>query len=477
MFEIDFTFLGILAFAVELTGVYSAIHAVMSARTPQGAIAWAFPLVLFPLVAVPLYWVFGGRKFEGYISIRRQTELDLNHIVEELSQYSEEFVSILDHHAEDFKVLEKLADLPFTQHNHVELLIDGQETFDAIFEAIEKAEDYIVIQFFIIRNDNLGCRLRDHLVKKLEEGVRVYFLYDGVGCYKLSREYLNSLTEAGAVVSDFGVSSGFRRRFQLNFRNHRKIVIVDGDTGFVGGHNVGDEYLGQNPDFGHWRDTHVRLTGPSVQCVQLAFMADWYSATGDAPKLNWTPQAAAEGDKDVLVVPSGPADELETCGMFFVHAIHAARHRVWIASPYFVPDEPVMCALQLAALRGLDVRVLLPANPDHLLVFLSAFSFIEETETTNVKFYRYQPGFLHEKVMLIDDDFAAVGTANLDNRSFRLNFEITIATLDLNFASDVKAMLKKDFENSRLTSAEEYHNRPWWFRVAVKVSRLMAPVQ
>jgi len=193
--------------------------------------------------------------------------------------------------------------------------------------------------------------------------------------------------------------------------------------------------------------------------------------------LNWDPEAADGGEQEVLALASGPADPFETCGLFFVHAIHSARHRVWIASPYFVPDAQVIAALQLAALRGVDVRVMLPEKPDHVLVYLSAFSFIEETEAAGVKIYRYQPGFLHQKVILVDDEFAAVGTANLDNRSFRLNFEITIAAADARFAAEVRAMLEEDFAACRLVKSEDLTGRSFWFRLAVSVSRLMAPIQ
>ncbi len=477
MDTLHITLYGMVIIFVELLGVYSAYHAVLYTRTSQGAIAWVFPLILFPWLALPLYWVFGRSKFEGYVSARREEDLNLRHIVDELSSYSEQFISTLSHSADDLRVLEQLAKLPFTKHNHAELLIDGEATFDAIFAGIDSARDYVLVQFFIIHDDQIGRKLQERLLAKLRDGVRVYLLYDGIGCYKLPNEYLRKLTDAGAEVSSFRTTGGFRARFQLNFRNHRKIVIIDGHTAYVGGHNVGDEYLGRDERFGHWRDTHVKLAGPSVQCAQLSFVEDWYWATHEAPTLNWTPQAAEQGDKDILVVPSGPADELETCGMFFVHAIHSARHRVWITSPYFVPDAQVICALQLAALRGVDVRILLPEKPDHVLVYLSGFSFIEETEPAGVQFYRYGPGFLHQKVMLIDEDFAAVGTANLDNRSFRLNFEITIAALDQPFAAEVKKMLEADFSHSRLTSADEMQDRPWWFPVAVKLSRLMAPIQ
>ena len=278
-------------------------------------------------------------------------------------------------------------------------------------------------------------------------------------------------------VSPFNTTKGLRNRFQLNFRNHRKVIIVDGHVAFTGGFNVGDEYMGRSTEFGPWRDTHIRVRGPAVQAVQLAFIEDWYWATHGVPELNWSPKRSNSGDKKVLVIPSGPADDLETCGLFFLHAINSAKRRVWIASPYFVPDPKVVAALQIAALRGVDVRILLPEKADHLLVWLSSFSYYGETERCGVRLFRYQPGFLHEKVMLVDEDVASVGTANLDNRSFRLNFEITLMVVDEEFAARVKAMFEQDFANSRVVEQGDLEARSVWFKFGVRVARLAAPIQ
>jgi cardiolipin synthase len=229
--------------------------------------------------------------------------------------------------------------------------------------------------------------------------------------------------------------------------------------------------------YGHWRDTHVRIEGPSALGAQLSFAEDWYWATERRLDLDWTPVPSADGDVPVLILPSGPADELETANLMFVHAINSARERIWIASPYFVPDRPVVTALQLAGLRGVDVRILIPDKADHLGVWLAAYSYLDESAGTGVDFYRYQDGFLHHKVMLIDDAVATVGTANFDNRSFRLNFEITALVADGDFAGEVERMLENDFAKSRLMDPGEYDAKPWWFRFAANLARLTSPVQ
>ena len=220
-----------------------------------------------------------------------------------------------------------------------------------------------------------------------------------------------------------------------------------------------------------------RIAGPAALGAQVSFAEDWYWATERWLDLAWTPVPSSDGDVPILIPPSGPADELETANLMFVHAISRAQERIWIASPYFVPDRPVITALQLAGLRGVDVRILIPDEPDHLGVYLAAFAYLDESGSTGVKFYRYQDGFPHQKVMLIDRSLATIGTANFDNRSFRLNFEITAVIGDEDFASKVERMLEADLSRSRLMAHGEYDAKPWWFRFAVKLARLTAPVQ
>jgi cardiolipin synthase A/B len=471
------TILGIVAVVAEIVGLVTAVQAVMEARTPEGAIAWALSLIMFPLLVVPLYWIFGRSKFQGYVRARRAGDLEIYHVLQEAARRAYQDGLLRQDLHDDRRVFEQLAKMPFLRSNRVDLLIDGEATFEAMYAGIESARDYILVQSYIVRDDRAGQDLKSRLIRKAAEGVRVYFLYDEIGSYPLSRRYERELAEAGVQIRPFRTTKGPRNRFQLNFRNHRKIVVADGRIAFVGGLNFGDEYLGRDPKIGPWRDTHVRIAGPAVHVAQLAFLEDWYWATHEVPVLDWNPRAAAGGTQDVLVLATGPDDDLETCDLFFVQAINAARQRLWIASPYFVPDRQVMVALQLAALRGVDVRIMLPENPDHLLVYLSSFSFLDEAERAGVKIYRYRPGFMHHKVLLIDGDLAAVGTANLDNRSFRLNFEITVIVDDEGFASDVSAMFEHDFTRCRLAKPEDLAHRSYWFKLAVRVARLLAPVQ
>lgn len=468
---------GVAYICIQLLAFVAAIYALMTTRTSQGAIAWSISLVAMPLISLPLFLIFGRGKFDGYIKARKAVDAALQSTSTQTPAQNFSNCSIEYHaHDEKYKALEQLADSKFTQCNSASLLIDGKATFDAIFEGIEQATEYILIQFFIIKDDKLGRELHTKLTAKAQEGVQVYFLYDFIGSHGLPVSYLDSLSAAGVHVEAFRSSAGHIRRFQINFRNHRKIVVIDGHTAYLGGHNVGNEYLGSHPKLSPWRDTHIKINGPAVLDVQLAFIEDWNWARQIIPELNWQPRAATADNMRALILSSGPADNLETCRLFFVYAINSARKRCWIVSPYFVPDESVVAALQLAAMRGVDVRIMLPEKPDHKLVYLAAFSYFKETIDAGVQLYRYQAGFLHQKVLLVDDEFAAVGTANLDNRSFRLNFEITAIFADRQFASNVSEMLVEDFSHCREVSVFEYENRSWLFRIAVRTARLLSPV-
>ena len=461
----------------QTLGLISSVHALMSTRTSQGTIAWVIVLNTFPYLAVPAYWILGRSRFQGYVKARQASE----HNTADLTKLFEETLADYRLPADDVapavRAAEQLADMPFLKGNHVSLLVDGEETFGSILAGIDAAQKYILFEFFIVHDDDIGRRVKTRLIEKAAQGVEVFFLYDEIGSHDLPDAYLEDLRTAGIKVFDFNTRKGKGNRFQINFRNHRKVVVVDGHVAWVGGHNVGDEYLGKDPKFGHWRDTHIRIEGPAALEAQLSFLEDWHWATETLPKLNWSPEAPSNGDQQVLIVPSGPADELETATLMFLHAINSATKRIWIASPYFVPDDAIVNALQLAGLRGVDVRILIPDKPDHLLVYLAAFSYFEEAGCTGVRFFRYTNGFLHEKVMLIDDQVATVGTANFDNRSFRLNFEITAIVVDPVFAAAVEKMFADDFENTREMAPDELNKKFIGFKLAVRLARLTAPVQ
>ncbi len=461
----------------EVLGLASAVHAVMSVRTPQGTIAWVAALVTIAPVSVPAYWVFGRSRFRGYVRAQEKDLAQLDQQIRAANAGLSDDIVATPAEASAIKGAERLARIPVTSGNRVGLLIDGDATFKSIFEGIEQARDYVLVQFYIVKDDDLGRELQSRMIERSRAGVDVYFLYDEIGCMGLPDRYTDELRRAGVSVAPFHSRKGFGNRFQLNFRNHRKVVVCDGKVSWIGGHNVGDEYMGRDPSVGAWRDTHVRIEGPAVLGAQLAFVEDWRWATDQTlSDLVWTPAAAQDGGSNVLVIASGPADAVETASLMFAQLINGSSNRLWIASPYFVPDDATIQALQLAAMRGVDVRILIPDKSDNILVTLASYSYFEEVKGVGIKLYRYEAGFLHGKYILVDDEVSKVGTANFDNRSFRLNFEITAAILDREFAEQVAQMFENDFSNARIMEAGAYFEKPPWFRLASRLARLFAPV-
>ena len=457
----------------------SAVHALFTVRTPQGTIAWVIALIAFPWLGLPLYWFLGSRRFDAHSKVMKQALIThqamIHEVREEMRPFQVPRVLIKPGRVGD---LAAIANENFLRGNKLELLIDGEATFDAIFAEIAKAERCIFVQFYIMREDGLGLRLLDALAARAADGVKVCFLLDRVGSISMKSTVIEKWRRRGISMATFCAHSEWRDRWRLNFRNHRKNVIVDGRVGFIGGHNVGDEYLGLSPKFGRWRDTHVRVEGPSAMQLQMAFVADWFFATGEALAGHWD---AASWPADIdgetaLVLASGPSDQLERCTLFFLNVISMAERRLWIASPYFVPDEGILQALQLAAVRGVDVRILLPMKPDHVFVWLASFVMLTELAHPNIHIHRYRGGFLHQKALVVDDLFAAVGTANFDNRSFRLNFEITLAVSGPRFASGVAKMFEADFAEAVLTRRDDYESRPLYFKAGAQAARLLAPI-
>lgn len=458
--------------AMYVAALFCALRAASTARTPQGAVGWVVFLLAAPFFAVPAYMFLGHHRMTGYQVSRRESK----RVVDAIRDFAATHAPTSDNPSIQLAPFEHCADMPAIKGNAMALLLNGDQTFNALFSAIDAAKTYVLVQFYIIHDDEIGRALRDRLIAAAQRGVTVRFLTDGVGSYSLPTAYLDKLRSAGVSVADPSASPGPSHRFQINYRNHRKTVVVDGTTGFTGGLNVGDEYAGKDPAFGPWRDTHVQLSGPIVLQLQLIFAEDWHWATGEAllDNLNWQVEYAKD-DMTGLIVATGPSDQSETGSLMFYAAIAAARERVWIASPYFVPDTDVVTALRHAALRGVDVRIMVPDMADHQLPWLAAHAYFDVVRSDGVRIFRYDQGFMHQKVFVVDDSLAAVGTANLDNRSFRLNFETMALFFDTTAAARVDEMLRDDFTRCyELT--EELSEQPPYVRYGAPVARLFAPL-
>ena len=465
----------ILLFCLYVLAILCSARAILKSRTPQGAVAWTVGLLSFPIVSVPLYVVFGRSKFNGY-RIKRQT-LD-RRARDELSKIAR----VSDHEVAAPEALVNLGAVVaatkqagFTANNKISLLVDARNAYPAMFEEISKAKKYILFQFYIFRCDEIGKQFIDALAKKAREGVQVKFLYDEIGS-KIPKKLLREMESSGIRVGQFNTTKGFNNRFQVNFRNHRKVIVADGCVAVTGGLNIGQEHLGRNAKLGNWRDTSLRIEGPAAMAIQAAFAKDWFWSQGEMLQDCWEVRCADDGASNVLALHTGPVDDLRTCLHAHVSLINASTRRLWVATPYMVLPDTLNDALCLAALRGVDVRVLVPARSDNPLVHQASKVYEEELLVSGVRMYRYTSGFLHQKAMVIDDLVGVVGSANLDYRSMFLNFEMTVVCSDNAFVGDVASMLEEDFRCSRELSPKDFQNRGFWKRLLERSADLFAPL-
>ncbi len=473
------TIASVLLLMVQAIALGSAYHAIRHVRTSQAAVGWTVGLLTLPFLTLPMYWVFARNRFQGYREAIR--EVGKRHQSSGSAIRRALLTDRNERSAVGSQPLDRVADVldtPITSANQFDLLVDGEATFDAIMDAIAAAEKYVYVAFFIIRDDPLGNRLADALIGRARDGVTVRVLYDEVGSLRLSKQYVRRLTEAGIEIRAFNTRQGWVNRFQINFRNHRKLVVVDGHTAIVGGLNVGDEYLGEAAGKPAWRDTAVTIRGQLPRQVQAVFAADYYwAARRDLPEAQWDLQPSVSGSTGRgAVCATGPADIRPRASMMFAAAASAAVNRLWISTPYLVPDEAVIVALHMAKARGVDVRMLIPDKADHFAVYLAGFYYEQELAEASIPVYRYNAGFLHQKCVLVDDNFALIGSTNLDNRSLHLNFELMIGMDQSETVASVSKMLETDFANASISNLGETPTRKWFERAGTAVARLFSPV-
>jgi len=467
----DFEIISLIWALVHLVGIVAAADAVYWSKTPQGAVGWGISLLSMPLVAGPLYLFLGRNKFRGHRrSVQRRIDLHRRKI-QEGQAHSQGSLSSKDRERGDF---EKVTGVKFIPGNDTKLILKGRESFDLLFDAIRRAEKYILLQYYIVQDDTVGSELKRVLIERAAVGVKIYFMYDAWGSSGLSSEYISELRAAGCQIRPFETRHKIRDFFQLNFRNHRKMTIVDGRIAFIGGINIGDEYRSDKVGT-PWIDAQLQVQGPAILSLQAAFVADWHWASGVDPEVLWT-EALDCGEQSILPALTGPADLRESCSFLFLEAILSAKKRIWIATPYFVPDEAILKALQLAALRGVEVLILLPEQGDNLLVRLASYAYMPEVISHGVKVFFYQQGFLHKKTFLVDDDLGAVGSANWDYRSLRLNFEVTLLVNSKELNRELSIMFEDDLKHSIRCNISSYYDLSLSKRYASKFARLFAPI-
>lgn len=381
-------------------GFILSVYALWRSRTPQGATAWIIGLLSFPFVAVPAFIIFGRNKFYSYVKKRKKRDKVTEEILEFIDLSKNLHADLPNHYSELRSVIAASQQIDFTNNNKAELLINGKETYQSILEAIDKAKKYILFQFYIFNEDSTGEKFKEALIKKSKEGVKVFFLYDAIGS-RLSNYFISELSEAGIKSYPFKSNKNWNTRLQINFRNHRKIVVVDGQIAFVGGLNIGDEYVGLS-EIGYWRDTHIKIQGAAALSAQMSFIKDWYWVSEKLLDLDWTVEKYVENHK-VCILTTGPADDKEICQLAHIALINMARKKIILTSPYFVPTESFFNSIVMAAIRGVEIHILLPLKNDNILVRAADKIYVEKLLSYGVKFYQYKKGFTHQKVIAIDD--------------------------------------------------------------------------
>lgn len=474
--------LGAISVLFTLLAVFIGFVIFLENRHPTKTLTWLVVLGTFPLFGFIFYLLF-GQSFRKKKIFREKAMLDEqafmriegNHPIQE-----DEIAQMGDHQKLLFRLAHRIGHSPISFATETKVLTDGEMTFESILEELKKAEHHIHLEYYIVRDKGIAQDVKNILIEKAQSGVQVRFLYDAVGSWMLSNQYIEELRSAGVEMVPFApVRLPFLSN-KVNFRNHRKIIVIDGNIGFVGGLNIGDEYLGKDPYFGYWRDTHLYVRGEAVRSLQIIFLQDWYYTTG---KALLTPEYLSpelpEGNKElggVQMLSGGPGTEWEVIKHVFFSMIVSAKKSIWIASPYFIPDEDILSALKTAALSGVDVKLLVPSRPDKKIVFHASRSYFPELLQAGVEIYEYRRGFMHSKIIIVDHELASIGTANMDMRSFHLNFEVNAFLYRTQSVEALKNDFLSDIKYANEIRLEVFQNRPLFMKVFESTARLLSPL-
>jgi cardiolipin synthase len=453
---------------------------------PAKSIAWLSILFIFPIIGFVMYY-FIAREYARRKKVHGHSSDNTNDNANKQKLQGALYNGSLDaKKGEDSFLLgeQRLRDwlrhvphAPITVMNRVDVLTNADVTYEAMLEEIAKARDHIHFEFYTIRDDAIGRRFQDALIAKAKAGVTVRVIYDGVGSHTLSKAYIASLKRAGIAVEPFlkPLIAFFDKR--LNYRNHRKIVVVDGLVGFVGGINIGNEYVGGDPKLGFWRDTHVMLHGESVYELQRTFLTDWFFVSGESlGEKRYYPAHSEQEPSFVQVISSGPDTRWDAIQEMYFAGLIAAKNRIWITTPYFIPDPSITMALKSAAISGVDVRIILPFKADSVIVQYASKSYLKELLQVGVRFYLYRKGFIHAKVIIVDDIMATVGTANVDMRSFFSNFELNAVMFDRHVISRLESDFVMDLETCTEVTLSEFEKRSPGEKRKERIARLLSPL-
>lgn len=480
LFSGDYYWFGIIYL---VTVLFIFVLIVQQKGDPLKTIAWSLVLLLIPIVGIMLYFYFGQNYRRQKIFNRKglsdmERMRDFSHLqIQELPQKSflknpkikskQHIITLLINNSKSL----------LSERNKLQIFSDGKEAFDYILSDIASARHHIHLEYYIIEDDNIGRKVRDLLIQKAREGVEVRVIYDDVGSWQLSRKYIDPLIEAGVEIYPFLPVRFPYLTNKINYRNHRKIVVVDGVIAHVGGMNIADRYIDGVEGIGQWKDMQLRIEGEAVHSLQVIFLTDWYFVSNQA--LNddkYFPPPQVNDVHLVQIITSGPDSDWASIMQAYFAAIATATDHIYIATPYFIPNESILTALKTAALGGVDVKIMLPHQSDSRLVYWSTLSFVGELLEAGVQIYFYHAGFNHAKLMLVDGIFASIGTANMDIRSFDQNFEVNAILYDEEITQYLESQFLADIDECYSYTLDQWNNRPWWSNFRESFARLMSPL-
>lgn len=463
----------------------SLIIILFQRRNPQTVWTWLLLLYFIPILGFVLYLLIGqdfhksrmfkAKEIEGELkyAVRRQEENIYRKRLRLANPELGRFKDLILYNLEAGQSV-------LTDNNDVRIYTDGKEKFHALLQEIEQAKCYIHIQYYIIQRDELWREIEQALVRKVKQGVEVRVLFDSMGCRSMRNKDWDRMERAGIHVAEFFPALFGPLQFRINYCNHRKIVVIDGRVGFVGGFNVGREYLGLDSKFGYWRDTHLCIEGAAVTSLAVRFVLDWNYAAKEnlflEDKLFEIPKYVRNGHDPIQIISSGPDSQIKTIHDNYLRLIHSAKHHVYIQTPYFIPDDSILDALKIASRSGIDVRIMVPCKPDHPFVYWATYSYLGDMVAAGAKCYVYDNGFLHAKTLSVDGMVACVGTANMDFRSFGLNFEVNAVIYSERTVQRLERAFENDMTRSTHVTRKVYDQRGLLIKTKEQFSRLLSPL-
>lgn len=465
--------------------IFAIVIIFFQRRDPKSVWAWLLLLYFIPVLGFVFYLLAGSDMHKRKIFKTKGIEDRINKAIKQQERLLQhENVELIAPKLAGFSDLVmfnlETQGSVLSDDNDIDIFTDGNDKFNSLIEDIKTAKNFIHIEYYIIKKDELFLRILEELKKKAAEGVEVRILFDAMGCRSVKKKFWRELNACGIKTAEFFPAFFRRLNIRINYRNHRKIVVIDNKIGYVGGFNIGREYIDKDEKFGHWRDTHLRIVGSAITGLQLRFILDWNYAADEnlfeTDKYFMNVSTGVRDFSEVQIISSGPDTPEQNIKNNYVRLINKAKQSIYIQTPYFIPDESLMTALFVAIKSGIDVNIMIPCKPDHPFVYWATYSYIGELVMAGAKCYTYDNGFLHAKGIIVDDKVFCYGTANMDIRSFSLNFEVNAVVYDEDKAAEMRSRFDDDVKRSTLITKDKYVARSLPFRAREQVCRLLSPL-